>query len=158
MEILIHSEEEMLKLGAALASILDDGDVVYLLGELGVGKTTLARGMVKSLGYAGHVTSPTFTIMNIYSSRPPVYHFDFYRLQSGEIEDLGLEDYLQRPGISIIEWPQAGEELLPREGIQVEINLCENDYERERIVRIGAQGPEYIQKLERLMSIVHSSH
>ncbi|MDD4171373.1 MAG: tRNA (adenosine(37)-N6)-threonylcarbamoyltransferase complex ATPase subunit type 1 TsaE [Syntrophomonas sp.] len=157
MDITIYSEEEMHQLGHHLASVLDEDDVVYLRGELGAGKTVLARGVARGLGYEGRVTSPTFTLMNVYPSTPVIYHFDFYRLESRDLTDLGLEDYLEQGGISLVEWPQVGKDLLPREALWVEIELTDDDYERERKVHILAQGYKYQEKLERLRQIVDFS-
>ena len=156
MAIEVHNEEEMQKLGRDLASVLAEDDVVYLLGELGAGKTTLVRGVARGLGYPGRVTSPTFTLMNIYATDPLIYHFDFYRLENSDMEDLGLDDYLECGGISLLEWPQVGQELLPQEALWLEIELIDNDYERSRMVNISAQGSKYQDKLERLRQIVNT--
>lgn len=158
MDLIIAHEEEMMELGQSLAAILAADDVVYLIGNLGVGKTTLVRGIARALGFAGRVTSPTFTLMNIYESIPPIYHFDFYRLEGGEMEDLGLNDYLERQGISLIEWPQLQAAGLPKEALLIEITLLEEDYDRERLVHIQAKGEKYQEKLEGLMSCVHPGH
>ncbi len=93
-------------LGTRIASQLQIGDVVALKGELGAGKTTLARGILAALGHEGEVPSPTFTLLEIYDAlNPPVVHADFYRLEHpSEAEELGLEDY--REGrVLIAEWP-----------------------------------------------------
>jgi tRNA threonylcarbamoyladenosine biosynthesis protein TsaE len=158
MEIEVRTETEMQELGRDLGSVLAADDVVYLLGELGVGKTVLVRGVARALGYHGPVTSPTFTLMHIYNSNPIIYHLDFYRLQGSDLTDLGLEDYLERGGIALIEWPQVGQDSLPREALWLEIGLSHDDYELERRVRISAQGSKYQQKLERLKSIVNTGH
>lgn len=158
MDIIIPTEEEMLKLGQNLATVLTAGDIVYLLGNLGAGKTTLARGIARGLGFKGRVTSPTFTLMNIYNGTPPIYHFDFYRLQGGEVEDLGLEDYLEREGISLIEWPPLKEADLPQEALLVEIKLKDDDYDKERLVHIWGQGDKYQSKIEGLMQVVYPGH
>lgn len=158
MAIEVHNEEEMQKLGRDLASVLAEDDVVYLLGELGAGKTTLVRGVARGLGYPGRVTSPTFTLMNIYATDPLIYHFDFYRLENSDMEDLGLDDYLECGGISLLEWPQVGQELLPQEALWLEIELIDNDYERSRMVSISAQGSKYQDKLERLRQIVNTGY
>ena len=157
MDIKVNSEEEMQMLGSDLAAVLDEDDVVYLRGELGAGKTVLVRGVARGLGYEGRVTSPTFTLMNVYPSTPMIYHFDFYRLESPDLADLGLEEYIERGGISLVEWPQIGKELLPREALWVEIELTEDDYDRARMVHISAQGEKYQEKLERLRQIVDLS-
>ncbi len=158
MDLIIATEQEMLELGSAVASVLGADDVVYLLGNLGVGKTTLVRGIARALGYEGRVTSPTFTLMNIYNSIPPIYHFDFYRLEGGELEDLGLNDYLECQGISMIEWPRLEGCDLPQEALLIEIKLNEDDYEKERLVQIWGRGNRYQEKIEGLMNFVYPGH
>jgi tRNA threonylcarbamoyladenosine biosynthesis protein TsaE len=157
MLITVNSEEEMQMLGRDLAVVLREDDVVYLLGELGVGKTVLVRGLAHALGYEGRVTSPTFTIMNVYACTPLIYHFDFYRLESLDLADLGLEDYMECGSISLVEWPQVGKDVLPHEALFLEIKLLEDDYEGARLVQISARGEQYQDKLERLRQIVNFS-
>lgn len=156
MNLLVKTDAEMQVLGAQMAQVLEKNDVVYLVGTLGAGKTTLVRGFTRGLSYAGRVTSPTFTLMNIYETDPPIYHFDFYRLEGGDLTDLGLEDYLGREGISFIEWPRTGEADLPEEALMVEIRLTDEDYDLERQVNIYGIGTRYEEKTERLMQIVDS--
>jgi tRNA threonylcarbamoyladenosine biosynthesis protein TsaE len=151
--IKVYSEEEMQSLGKLLARLLEKNDIVYLIGELGAGKTTLVRGIARGLGYTGRVTSPTFTLMNIYQAGINMYHFDFYRLEGSDLDDLGLEDYLEKDGLSLIEWPQAGENILPPEGLLVQIELVEGDYERERLVKINGRGQRYQDKVEELKKL-----
>jgi tRNA threonylcarbamoyladenosine biosynthesis protein TsaE len=151
MELIINDEEEMLALGRKIASVLEADDVVYLTGELGVGKTTLVRGIARARGYKGRVTSPTFTLMNIYEADPPLYHFDFYRLDTGDTYDLGLEDYLEKQGISLIDWPSLTDKLLPAEALLIAITLVYDDYELARLVQITARGAKYEIKLKGLM-------
>jgi tRNA threonylcarbamoyladenosine biosynthesis protein TsaE len=106
----------MARAGAALAAVLEAGDVVALSGPLGVGKTTLVRGVLNALGHAGEVPSPTFAIVQPYeTTRVPVGHADLYRLQDpAEIEELGLEDQLI-DGALLVEWPErAGEAAWPQ--------------------------------------------
>ncbi len=155
MKRLIYSEEEMNRLGILIAQHLKGDEIIYLSGELGAGKTTLVRGIMRGLDYGGKVTSPTFTLMNLYSSRPPVFHFDFYRLGAGEIEELGLQDYLGRDGISMIEWPEIALAELPAEALQIKIELIADDYERERRVIITGQGDKYCRLAEELNSDEH---
>ncbi|MGE5390179.1 MAG: tRNA (adenosine(37)-N6)-threonylcarbamoyltransferase complex ATPase subunit type 1 TsaE [Deltaproteobacteria bacterium] len=167
LEFSINSDEEMEKLGEDIASILKNRDLIYLMGELGAGKTTLVRGIARGLGYGGRVTSPTFTLMNIYQAALPVFHFDFYRLEGSELVDLGLEDYLEQDGIALIEWPQTGfalgertgsTDLLPSEALFIKIELTDEDYDRERQVTIFAQGDRYRDRLKELQSNAHSGH
>ena len=154
----IDSPAAMEALGAACSAVLDVGDLLLLHGCLGAGKTTLVRGLARQAGYQGKVTSPSFTLMNIYPVQPPLYHFDFYRLESMEIEDLGLDDYIGREGIALVEWPDAAAGWLPEEWLGVTITLCDEDYNRERQVVISAAGAASERKRERLMQIVALGH
>jgi tRNA threonylcarbamoyladenosine biosynthesis protein TsaE len=158
MQQCIPHEEDMIRLGMALAALLKGDEIIYLQGELGAGKTTLVRGILRGLGFEGRVTSPTFTLMNIYDSQPPVYHFDFYRLEGGDMDDLGLEDYLGKKGITIIEWPEIGASDLPQDALIIKIALVDGDYDRERMVTIQASGPDYNKLLEELTQNVHTGH
>lgn len=162
LHVSAFNEEEMEGLGESLARVLESQDLVYLMGELGAGKTTLVRGIARGLGYTGRVTSPTFTLMNIYPGAMPIYHFDFYRLEGQELMDLGLEDYLEQEGIALIEWPQAGlvdggagrqNDWLPAEAFYIQIELTDDDYERERQVTFSARGDRYKDKLEELRKL-----
>ncbi|HQE22802.1 MAG TPA: tRNA (adenosine(37)-N6)-threonylcarbamoyltransferase complex ATPase subunit type 1 TsaE [Syntrophomonadaceae bacterium] len=158
MQLCIPHEEDMIRLGMSLASLLKGDEIIYLQGELGAGKTTLVRGILKGLGFEGRVTSPTFTLMNVYDSHPPVYHCDFYRLEGGDLTDLGLEDYLGKKGITIIEWPEIGASDLPQDALIINIELVDGDYDRERMVMIRASGPDHSKLLEELTAHVHISH
>lgn len=101
-----HSEAETLALGERIGQQLRAGDIVLLRGRPGAGKTALARGIARGLGYSGYVNSPTFTLVNEYEGRLPVYHMDLYRLEGGELDELGLDEYLYSGGVCLIEWPQ----------------------------------------------------
>ncbi|NLB88391.1 MAG: tRNA (adenosine(37)-N6)-threonylcarbamoyltransferase complex ATPase subunit type 1 TsaE [Syntrophomonadaceae bacterium] len=140
----------MQELGAKLGKLLKPRDVIYLIGDLGAGKTTMVQGIAKGLNYEGRVTSPTFTIMNIYPTKPEIYHYDFYRLGEDEFEDLGLEDYLERDGIAIIEWPSFEKGMLPNEGLFINIELIEDDYDKGRLVTFKPEGTRYRLLLEEL--------
>lgn len=113
----------MLKLGNAWARWIPRGAVVFLDGDLGAGKTTLARGILGGMGHRGAVTSPTYTLVEHYS--PPgreVYHFDLYRLRDpAELEMTGLRDLLDGAAILLVEWPQRARGRLPQPDFQVEI-------------------------------------
>jgi len=156
--VTVYSEEEMISLGGLMARVLEKNDVVYLIGELGAGKTTLVRGITRGLGYTGRVTSPTFTLMNIYAADIDIFHFDFYRLQGNDLSDLGLEEYLEKDGLSLIEWPQIADSLLPPEALLVNIELVEEDYERERLVMVTARGQRYQAKVEELKVYANTGH
>ena len=108
-----HSETETEAVGARLAGAVKRGTVVAMRGDLGAGKTVFTRGFAKALGYTGRVTSPTFTIVNEYEGRIPVFHFDMYRLSDSEdLYGIGWDDYLKRGGVCIVEWSERVEDAL----------------------------------------------
>ena len=108
MEFITHSPEETERLGKALAALLQPGDIIAYRGDLGAGKTAFTRGLAKGLGCREQVTSPTYTIVNEYlSGRLPLFHFDMYRLASSDdLWSIGWEDYLDRGGVSAVEWSE----------------------------------------------------
>lgn len=103
------------------------GTVVLLSGDLGTGKTVFAQGFADGLGVDDIVNSPTFTIMNVYDTgRIPLYHFDVYRIaDSSEMEELGYEEYFYGDGVTLVEWPEMIEDIIPEDavGIKIEKNL-----------------------------------
>lgn len=109
------SANETRTLGERLASSLRPGDVLLLLGDMGVGKSELTRGIARGLGIKGPVASPTFTILQVYDEgHIPLYHFDWYRLESAdELYEMGMDEYLGGDGIAIIEWPSQCPEAIP---------------------------------------------
>lgn len=103
---LSRSEDDTVRLGARFAQQLSAGDVVLIRGDLGVGKTTFVRGLVRGLGAEDHVSSPTFVLVHEYSGNVPVAHIDLYRLAGGsDVETIGLEDYLDGRRVVLVEWP-----------------------------------------------------
>lgn len=114
------SPEETVELGKKMGEGLKAGDVVALVGELGAGKTTFMQGLAQGLGVAGYVKSPSFTLVNKYEGRFPVYHLDLYRLGDiHEIYELGIEEYLYGDGVCIIEWAEKAYSLLPEKHILI---------------------------------------
>jgi len=113
--IISHSAGETFELGRSHASRLTGGEVFALVGELGAGKTHFVKGLAAGLGYRHEVTSPTFTLIHEYlGGRLPLYHVDFYRIESGkEASQLGLDDYLSGDGVLAIEWADKFPALLP---------------------------------------------
>ena len=118
-----NSAEETRKLGKQLAEELRPGDVILLEGPLGAGKSELARGIAAGLGVRERVTSPSFTILNVYvTGRCPLYHFDWYRLTDPEeLYEMGMEEYLTGDGVALVEWPGQAPEALPRDFLMIEI-------------------------------------
>ncbi len=120
-----HSDEETRQLGRSFAQMLPDHGVVLLIGDLGAGKTTLAKGIVEGRGIASadDVSSPTFTLIHEYGEPVGAYHVDLYRLNTiDEARHLGLEDLLDRPALVLIEWGERFPELWPDNSIQIRLS------------------------------------
>ncbi|TCW62540.1 tRNA (adenosine(37)-N6)-threonylcarbamoyltransferase complex ATPase subunit type 1 TsaE [Treponema sp. J25] len=114
----------MTQWGRWIGERLTQGEVLALYGGLGVGKTTLVRGIAEALHVQEPVTSPTYTIINEYEGDMPIYHIDAYRLRgSDDAFSIGIEDYLYGNGICIIEWAERIQEVLPAEAISVDISI-----------------------------------
>ena len=128
MEIRSRKPSETFECGKSLAGILRAGDVVALYGDLGSGKTVLVQGICQGLEVREFVTSPSFTIIQEYSGKFPVAHFDFYRLESiRAIENLDLDGYFEKSGISLIEWAERVELFLPRNRFSIRFDrIVEN--------------------------------
>ena len=122
MQFLSHSTQETEAIGEELAQKLRGGDVLAFTGSLGMGKTAFTRGLARGLGCRGRVTSPTFTIVNEYEGRTPLFHFDMYRLgSSDELFDIGWDDYLARGGGCAVEGSERVSDALPEDTIFVDI-------------------------------------
>ena len=129
------SPAETEALGEKLGKALTAGAVVAYTGDLGAGKTAFTRGVARGLGVTDTVTSPTFTIVSEYEGRLPLFHFDLYRLGSGEeLFDIGWEDYLERGGVCCVEWSERAAEMLPSHCVRV--HLARGEGETERVVTI----------------------
>ncbi len=127
-----HSSEETRAFGERLALRLQAGDVLLLLGDLGAGKSELTRGLARGLGVTSTVTSPSFTILNVYDEgRLPLYHFDWYRLSgAGELYERGMDEYLGGAGVAVVEWPDQCPEAIPGDALRVTLSpLGENERE-----------------------------
>jgi len=127
------SEEETIALGERLARTLPQGATVLLIGNLGAGKTTLAKGIVRGLGAAqpDEVSSPTFTLIHEYGSPPAVYHVDLYRLDSArDVATLGLDELFDSSALVLIEWGERFPELMPPVRIEMRLRTLDGD-ERE---------------------------
>ncbi len=143
-----HSAEETQRLGEVLASVLQPGDIVWLRGELGAGKTTLAQGIARGLGVTEPVLSPTFTLIREHRGRMPFFHADAYRLDGAEqAADLGLQDYFERGGVFAIEWAEHIADALPDERLDI---LLEGGVDEHRRVTITPYGERYAQRLKAL--------
>ena len=134
------SREDTLQIAYQMAQNAQPGQVYALIGDLGVGKTVFTNGFAEGLGIEEPVSSPTFTILQIYEEgRLPLYHFDVYRIEEPEeMEEVGFDDYVYGDGVCLIEWAGRIEEILPEETIWVRIekDLAQGlDYRRITVVR-----------------------
>lgn len=118
------SPEQTMHLGRICGELLTQGSVIALMGDLGTGKTVFVKGVAKGVGVAdeGEITSPSFVLVNEYQGRFPVYHVDLYRLQNAEeVDDLGWEELICPPGVTLIEWAEKVLQLLPEERTEVHL-------------------------------------
>jgi tRNA threonylcarbamoyladenosine biosynthesis protein TsaE len=134
-----RSTEETLELARAVGELLRPGDVVSLVGELGAGKTVFARGVARALGVTDLVVSPTFTIVREYEGRVPLVHVDVYRIDAvQELHDLGFEEVVRDDAVTLVEWGDKIEGLLP--GDRLDIRLAPGGADDERVVEIEGHG------------------
>jgi len=137
-------------IGEELGKLLTPGDVVALVGELGVGKTVFVRGAARGLEVRSPVSSPSFMLIQEYEGKYPVFHCDFFRLQSyRELEEIGWEEYRKRRGIILVEWGNRIPEALPEE--YLEISIAYHDFsESARWIRFHPKGRHYEAKVREL--------
>lgn len=143
------SVEETQGLAASLGQLVQAGDVMCLSGDLGAGKTTFTQGLARGIGITDPVSSPTFTIIKEYDEgRIPLYHMDIYRLgENAVLEDLGYDDYFYGSGVSVVEWAEWLEELLPEDRIHLKIkNLADGGRE----LQFAGTGPRSDARLKEL--------
>ena len=128
----LNTEDDTRTLGLRIAEAAEPGDVVALIGDLGAGKTALTRYIAEGLGVREQISSPTFTIVKEYKSgRMPLYHFDVYRLESGEeLLDTGAEDMLDGDGLCVIEWADKTADVLPGDSLAICLEYGESEGER----------------------------
>ena len=147
IEILTHSAEETMALGKAISMLAKPGSVFCLTGDLGAGKTTLVRGIARGLNIKSVVQSPTFNIMKIYfDGNRPLIHIDAYRLADVDT-DIGLDEYIgYETGLTVIEWPNFIEKLIPQNSSEIEIiNMGEND----RKITIESEDNAFLEGLKK---------
>jgi tRNA threonylcarbamoyladenosine biosynthesis protein TsaE len=150
--VLSRSASQTEAIGSTLGALLHRGAFLALYGELGGGKTCFTRGVVTALApdSAHLVASPTYAIMNVYPGPIPVYHFDFYRLASGdEIAELGFDDYFQDNGVCIAEWSERLGDALPTDHLSI---IFEHDGDDRRKIALEAVGNLSRSLLVRLMA------
>ena len=140
MQFVSHSTQETEQFGEEVAKSLRGGDVLAFTGSLGMGNTAFTRGLARGLGCRGRVRSPTFTIVNEYDGKTPLFHFDMYRLgSSDELFDIGWDDYLARGGVCAVEWSERVSDALPDDTIYVDIARGEEDENTRTITVTGGR-------------------
>jgi len=151
---IVKNETQMIHFGEALADACKGGEIIFLHGELGTGKTTLVRGFMRKLGYKGAVKSPTYTLVEQYDSQDnTIYHFDLYRLANAEeLEYMGIRDYFNGSAICLIEWPQQGRGYLPEADVDISIAYSEEGGRQVETQSVSERGVSVCEKLHGLYS------
>jgi tRNA threonylcarbamoyladenosine biosynthesis protein TsaE len=145
-----QSEDETLAYARIAGEKAQPGDVWCLMGPLGAGKTAFVRGLAEGLGYSGKVTSPTFSLQNIYmEGRLPLFHFDWYRLKGGvEVEELGFWEWTEKGGVTIVEWADKFPGFVPANSIKLTLDPVS---EGERRLVLEASDPRSTPRAEELL-------
>ncbi|MBL8386504.1 MAG: tRNA (adenosine(37)-N6)-threonylcarbamoyltransferase complex ATPase subunit type 1 TsaE [Burkholderiales bacterium] len=145
-------------LGAALAPLLVPGMRIHLSGDLGAGKTTLARGLLRALGHPGAVRSPTYNLVEIYVfSGYILYHFDFYRFKDpSEFDDAGFADYFNADTVCLVEWPEMAAGALPGADLDVTLSLLAGDARSARLEALSDRGEQCLNALRRKVTATRS--
>ncbi|MCH7588610.1 MAG: tRNA (adenosine(37)-N6)-threonylcarbamoyltransferase complex ATPase subunit type 1 TsaE [Chloroflexi bacterium] len=154
LEFLSRSPEQTLRVGVRLGELLKPGDVVCMAGDLGSGKTTMAKGIARGWGSLDPVTSPSYVIINEYrrADNARIYHLDAFRLRgTQEIYELGFLELLEDGGLLLIEWPERVAEAIPAERIWVNLHWAD---ESQRGLRFDAVGPRYERLLREFRKVV----
>ena len=134
------SEAETRALGEKLASLFRPGDIILLIGELGTGKTVLAKGVARGLGVKENILSPTFTLLKEYAGKVPLYHLDAYRLHgAGDLYELGLEEYLEE-GVLLVEWGDRVYEFFKEDFLEVRMDFTGDESRSIRLIAAGDWG------------------
>ncbi|MGL4730693.1 MAG: tRNA (adenosine(37)-N6)-threonylcarbamoyltransferase complex ATPase subunit type 1 TsaE [Clostridium sp.] len=145
MEFIVNTVEETQKLGMQIGKLCNSGDIICLVGDLGTGKTHLTKGIALGLGIDESITSPTFNIVNEYDDgRLKFYHFDVYRVNDpDEIAAIGFDEYIFGDGVSVIEWSNYIEELIPEDNLTIILEKVPQLGSSFRKVTVKYQGTRY---------------
>jgi tRNA threonylcarbamoyladenosine biosynthesis protein TsaE len=140
LTLALPGEADTLAFGARLAAHLAPGSVVWLEGDLGAGKTTLVRGLLRAAGETGPVKSPTYALVEVHViSGLNFYHFDFYRFnQAEEYLDAGLDEYFSGDGVCLVEWPDKAAPYLPAADMRIELRVAQGDA-RIAVITVGSE-------------------
>lgn len=147
--VITSSPEQTWQRGRLLGELLNAGDTVCLYGDLGAGKTNITYGIAQGLAVREkYITSPTFTFVNEYQGRVPLYHIDLYRLkETAELENIGFREYPGSDGVTVIEWAERAEDELPEERLSVYLSFVD---ENSREIGFLAEGERYDKLMEKL--------
>lgn len=146
-----QTEATLQQFAKQLADRLTAGDVLLLDGDLGAGKTSFTKGLAAGLGIEDYIKSPTFTIVREYQSgRLPLYHMDIYRLEDGGVSELGLEEYFEGDGVSVVEWPEFLAESLPDDYLMIHLQKDDQDDQLRHLSfsAMGSRGQALLKQLE----------
>lgn len=149
MELTTNNEAETLQLAGKIAQLTRPGDILALEGDLGAGKTTFTQGFCQALKVSDYVTSPTFTLINIYNGQLPIYHIDLYRLNDPQDAlDIGIESYLpSADGITLVEWANKFPSILPDALLSIKISYENETIRHFSIQYIGCKRPDFENQL-----------
>ncbi|MDN6042823.1 MAG: tRNA (adenosine(37)-N6)-threonylcarbamoyltransferase complex ATPase subunit type 1 TsaE [Lactobacillus sp.] len=142
MQLTINSAAAMQRLGVSLATSALPHDLLLLNGDLGAGKTTMTQGLGRALGIRRPVKSPTFTLVREYrEGKMPLFHMDFYRLESADLASIDLTAYLNAPGLVVIEWPQVIQDALPTNYLELQLTRIDDAWDStKRLISFKAHG------------------
>ncbi|MFZ5800616.1 MAG: tRNA (adenosine(37)-N6)-threonylcarbamoyltransferase complex ATPase subunit type 1 TsaE [Candidatus Omnitrophota bacterium] len=148
-KIITNSAKETVFLGKRISRLLQGQEIIGLFGELGSGKTTLAKGLAEGLGVKrAQVNSPSFILMRKYTGKLPLYHFDLYRIKDAqEICNIGYEEFVFADGVSVIEWAEKMGALLPKDYLKIELVHIGG---QKRLIKLLAKGRRHRELLSRL--------
>ncbi|NLY44173.1 MAG: tRNA (adenosine(37)-N6)-threonylcarbamoyltransferase complex ATPase subunit type 1 TsaE [Clostridiaceae bacterium] len=159
IRLVSKSPEDTIKIAYTIGKYLRPGDVICLGGDLGAGKTAFTQGLAKGLGIKEHVTSPTFTIVNEYYGMMPMYHFDVYRINDpDEMMEIGFDEYVDGDGISVIEWAEKIQDILPPYYLNININKKLEEGDNYREIVLEAVGDKYRPVIDQLLSLFNIIH
>jgi len=149
--IITKSSEEPKNIGKEVGKLAKPGDLLAFYGELGTGKTCFIQGISQELEVKDYVTSPSFTIINEYQGKIPIYHFDLFRLNNEEeILELGYQEYFYGEGLTLIEWAEKIEQLLPKEHIKIVIKFKDRDKRTISFIPHGDRFDNFLKELIRI--------
>ncbi len=156
IDITTHSVDETRELGQTLGELIKQPLMIALIGDLGSGKTAFVQGLARGLDVAAdyYITSPTFTLINEYPGRLPLFHVDLYRLETvNDLEDIGLDELLYDQAVLAIEWADKMADNLSGEHLSMQFEIIDDDYRKISLIAYGHNGINLIKNLETFMNV-----